>query len=145
MIPTALDVLHQLAASDGARPAAEHLHDDGSFTRLSYGRLARTVASAARALHLRHSIGRGHVVGIAVPDGLDMIVAELATWATGAAVVPMDPCDAPERLAYIMANSAPKIVICRQEDASRMRSVRSAAIASGKVTYLGYRTMGEDS
>ena len=90
MIPTALDVLHQLAASDGARPAAEHLHDDGSFTRLSYGRLARTVASAARALHLRHGIGRGHVVGIAVPDGLDMIVAELATWATGAAVVPMD-------------------------------------------------------
>eukprot|EP00976_Prorocentrum_cordatum_P067840 1178901-Prorocentrum_minimum.AAC.7 len=131
-LSTALDVLLRLAETDGARTAVEHLHDDGNISRLSYRELALAVVRTARMLSVDHDVGRGHVVGIAIPDGPDMVVAELSTWGTGAAIVPLDPCDAPDRLSHIMVNSSPTVIICRKGDVTRLTSIRDVAATQSR-------------
>ena len=57
---------------------------------LTYGELEERAINIAGWLAAQ-GIGTGSVVGVSVPRGIDLIIALLAVWKTGAAYVPLDP------------------------------------------------------
>ncbi|MBW8849077.1 MAG: amino acid adenylation domain-containing protein, partial [Burkholderiales bacterium] len=77
---------------------------------LSYAELN---AQANRLAH--HLIARGvrpgDFVAIALPRGIEMVVALLATLKAGGAYVPLDPDYPAERLAFMLADSAPRVLV----------------------------------
>jgi amino acid adenylation domain-containing protein len=69
-----------------------------------------------RANRLAHQwrgqgIGRGDVVGLHLPRSCDYVVAMLAVLKTGAAYLPMDVDYPHERLAYMVADARPALVV----------------------------------
>jgi amino acid adenylation domain-containing protein len=105
-------LIHELfEAQAAARPqAVAVVYEDGSLT---YGELN------ARANRLAHYLVAQGVrpddrVAICVERGLDMIVGLLGILKSGAGYVPLDPGNPPERLALMLADSAPKALLTQQ-------------------------------
>jgi len=71
---------------------------------IDYATLERRSRQAAAGLRAR-GVGRGDLVGIALPRSLDMLVAVIAVLRAGAAYVPLDLAFPPQRLLH-MANHA---------------------------------------
>jgi amino acid adenylation domain-containing protein len=89
-----------------SRPAA--LLGDRS---ISYGELDERSSRLAERLVVEHGAAPDRVVAIALPKGIDAIVAIVATLKAGAAWLPLDPNHPPERRAAIVAAAAPVAVI----------------------------------
>ncbi|RKE16987.1 non-ribosomal peptide synthetase [Streptomyces sp. TLI_171] len=101
------------AARAAERPeAVAAVADD---TPLTYRDLARLVAHAAAALAERGA-GPGELVGVELSRGLDQLVAVLATMATGAAYLPLDPGYPAERLAHLRTDAALTLRITRSPE-----------------------------
>ncbi|WP_019202095.1 non-ribosomal peptide synthetase [Tsukamurella sp. 1534] len=79
-------------------------------TRFTYGGvLAWTDALGAHLVSL--GVGLGDVVGIALPRGAEMIAAVVAVLRAGAAYVPLDPSYPEDRLADMIDDAAPKVIL----------------------------------
>ncbi|QES45327.1 hypothetical protein DEJ49_33875 [Streptomyces venezuelae] len=77
---------------------------------LTYGELEERANRLAR--HLAGlGVGRERRVGLCLPRGTDMIVAELAVWKAGGAFVPLDPDHPADRLHYMITDSGADIVL----------------------------------
>ncbi|AUH39243.1 non-ribosomal peptide synthetase [Streptomyces sp. CMB-StM0423] len=86
---------------------------DGPRT-LSYGEL--DAASARFAAHLADTgVRRGDRVAVVMERSADLLVALLGVWKAGAAYVPVDPGYPAERVAFLLADSAPAAVVCTRE------------------------------
>nr|QMN69943.1 PsoB [Pseudomonas putida] len=101
--------VHSLVETQAARaPQAAALVQGGQV--LSYGELNR---SANRLAH--HLIARGVQVGdrvaVCLPRSLERLVALLAVLKAGAAYVPVDPAYPAQRIAYLLQDSAPVLVL----------------------------------
>ena len=94
-----------------ARPHAAALACQGVI--VSYDQLNRR---ANRLAHQLRGLGvrPDDRVAICVERGIDMIVAVLATWKAGAAYVPLDPAYPGERLAYMVEDAAPVVLLTQQ-------------------------------
>ncbi|MTK33591.1 amino acid adenylation domain-containing protein, partial [Nocardia seriolae] len=92
----------------GATPDAIAVADGAD--RLTYGRLEARARRLAEALADRGA-GPETLVALALPKGAPLITALLAVLETGAAYVPLDPSSPPERIAYILADAAPTLVV----------------------------------
>ncbi|MEU7202995.1 non-ribosomal peptide synthase/polyketide synthase [Streptomyces sp. NPDC045470] len=70
-------------------------------------------ARANRLAHLLLSrgIGPGHVVALAFPRGADLVVAVLATLKAGAAYLPLDTGYPAERLAFMLDDARPSLLL----------------------------------
>ncbi|WP_230882206.1 non-ribosomal peptide synthetase [Planomonospora sp. ID91781] len=79
-------------------------------TELTYAELD---ARANRLAHHLIALGAGpeRHVGLSVPRSADMVVAFLAILKSGAAYLPLDPGHPAERLAVMLADAAPPIVV----------------------------------
>ncbi|WDF35892.1 amino acid adenylation domain-containing protein [Streptomyces sp. T12] len=86
-----------LIADDG-RPALDHA---GLHARAN--RLARLLIS--------HGVGPEHRVGVALDRGTDLVVALLAVLKAGAAYVPLDTGYPAERLAFMVEDAEPTLVL----------------------------------
>ncbi len=119
------EVLHTFNARNGDYPLTQTLH--GLFEaqalrspnavaaihrneRLSYGELDRRANQLANAL-LARGLGKGEFVGILLQRGCDFLVAMLAAFKAGGAYVPLDPTYPRERVAYMLQDSAAKLLI----------------------------------
>jgi amino acid adenylation domain-containing protein len=111
------DVLTSLSASAAAAPDAIALTD--AFGEMSYRSLRRRVRRLAGALAAR-AIGVGTRVGICLPRTSELPVAMLATLSTGAAYVPLDPSYPKQRLAAIIEDVRPSVVIVDRHTMSRL-------------------------
>ena len=56
--------------------------------------------------------GPEQIVGIALPRGLDVVVAIIGVLKSGSAYLPLDPDYPRERLSYMLADAEPSILIC---------------------------------
>ncbi|MCH7345375.1 amino acid adenylation domain-containing protein [Pelomonas sp. CA6] len=121
--------IHELFERQAAaRPDATALVVDAQ--RLSYAQLN------ARANRLAHQLLALGVkpdmrVAIALPRGVDMVVALLATLKAGGAYVPLDPAYPPERLAFMLDDSRPRVLITQaalQDRLPASRALMSAAV-----------------
>ncbi|MFI1678036.1 amino acid adenylation domain-containing protein, partial [Streptomyces sp. NPDC020607] len=77
---------------------------------LTYGELEARANQLARHL-MRLGVGPESRVGLCLPRGVDMVVAELAVWKAGGAFVPLDPEYPPDRLGYVLADSGATVVL----------------------------------
>jgi non-ribosomal peptide synthetase-like protein len=98
---TLIDILRETAAR---YPQASALEDaDGA---LSYAELLANVGRTAARLHMR-GVRRGDRVGVRMPSGSrDLYVAILGILAAGAAYVPVDADDPPERAELVFKEAA---------------------------------------
>ena len=96
---------------------------------LSYAELN---ARANRLAHHLRALGVGPDVrvGICVERSLEMVVAVLAVLKAGGAYVPLDPGYPAERLAYMLADSAPAAVLAQARLRERCRSARTSRCSS---------------
>jgi amino acid adenylation domain-containing protein len=94
--------------------------------RLGYGELN---ARANRLAHHLGSLGVGPDVRVAlcVESGPDMVAAVLAVLKAGGAYVPLDPAYPVDRLEYMLADSAPAVVLTQRAVAERLADVFAGA------------------
>jgi nonribosomal peptide synthetase DhbF len=82
----------------------------------------------------RHLIGLGagpeRVVALALPRGEAVIVALLAVAKTGAAYLPVDPGLPPSRIAFMLADAAPVLVVTDTATAPRLPSATAPRLPS---------------
>jgi amino acid adenylation domain-containing protein len=77
---------------------------------LTYGELDRRSSRLAHAL-VRRGVAPGDRVGLLAPRGLAMVVATLAILKAGGAYVPLDPSFPPQRLAFLIEDTAARVLV----------------------------------
>ncbi|MEV5761071.1 amino acid adenylation domain-containing protein [Streptomyces tendae] len=100
-----VELFEERAASD---PAAEAVVA-GAHT-LSYGELNDRADRLARVLAARGA-GAERFVAVALPRSTDLVVTLLAVWKTGAAYLPLDTEYPAERLAYMLDDANPVLLL----------------------------------
>ncbi|MET8630809.1 amino acid adenylation domain-containing protein, partial [Kitasatospora sp. NPDC004669] len=114
--PAAL--LPELFAERAARsPEAVALSCEGR--ELTYRELDARADRLARVLAARGA-GPERRVALALPRTSDLVVALLAVLKSGAAYVPVDPEYPAERIAYVLADSTPVLVLATSDTADRL-------------------------
>ncbi|MGI5373422.1 amino acid adenylation domain-containing protein [Streptomyces sp. CA-251387] len=107
------DLLAQQAARTPDAPAL--LADDGS-PALDHAALHSRANRLARLL-ISHGVGPESLVGVALDRGTDLVVALLAVLKAGAAYVPLDTGYPAERLAFMVGDAAPTLVLTATDTA----------------------------
>jgi amino acid adenylation domain-containing protein len=79
-------------------------------TQLSYTQLNMAANQLAHLL-ISRGVGPEQIVALALPRSIDMIVAVLGVLKTGAAYLPLDPDYPPARLAFMLTDAAPAMVV----------------------------------
>ena len=140
------DVLTAFRAQAKQHPDAEALRFEG--TSLTYAELDRRTDALAAALHAR-GIGPGRRVGLKLERSLGLVEAVWGVWKAGAAYVPLDPSLPAERLAFMMEDAAPQLVLTDEVDHSdasfsftqlmEEALASDASDASGRVGRVGAR------
>ncbi|MET9381774.1 amino acid adenylation domain-containing protein [Streptomyces sp. NPDC002928] len=110
--------VHQLVARQAAaRPDAPAVIFGD--TALGFGELDRR--SSLLAGHLRaRGIGPGRMVGVYLKRSADLVVALLAVMKSGAAYVPLDPVYPPDRIAYIIGDTALGLLVTESDLAGEL-------------------------
>jgi non-ribosomal peptide synthetase component F len=111
------DVLTSLSGAAAARPDAVAVADAAGD--LSYRALVRRIECLAGVM-AGQGIGRGARVGICLPRTRDLPVAMLATLRTAATYIPLDPSYPTQRLAAIIADAEPTVVIADPRTAQNL-------------------------
>ncbi|MFM7009924.1 MAG: condensation domain-containing protein, partial [Betaproteobacteria bacterium] len=83
-------------------------------TKLSYRDLDQRTNQLARDL-MAKGIGPEHIVAVALPRSVEMIVALLAVLKTGAAYLPLDPDYPTSRLTYMLKDSGASLIITQSD------------------------------
>ena len=112
-------LIHELfEAQAAARPQAiAVVYEDGSLTYAELNERANRLAHYLVAQGVRPD----DCVAICVERGLDMIVGLLGILKSGAGYAPLDPAHPPERQAFMLADSAPKVLLTQRALHDRVR------------------------
>lgn len=102
--------------------AVEADDESADGTALTFGQLARHARSLADGLHSL-GVSRGDAVGIALDRSCELMVALVGTLAAGAHYVPLDLDLPQERLAAMLGESRPTVILVRARDAARVREI----------------------
>ncbi|MEY9894317.1 amino acid adenylation domain-containing protein, partial [Catenulispora sp. MAP5-51] len=118
---TAVDVpaltLPELFEQQAARaPGAVAVVCEGADGDLSYGELDARANRLARLLIAR-GVGPESLVAVAMGRGADLMVALLAVVKAGGAYVPVDPAYPADRIAFMLTDAAPVLVLASAADA----------------------------
>ncbi|WP_141717963.1 non-ribosomal peptide synthetase, partial [Nocardia altamirensis] len=103
------DLFDAVVAAHGDRTAVKFGAD-----ALSYAELDRRVNRVARAL-IAAGAGPETLVAVVLPRSAELVVALLAVIKSGAGYVPIDPTYPPERIAYVLADAQPAVVLLDNE------------------------------
>ncbi|MET8081472.1 amino acid adenylation domain-containing protein [Streptomyces sp. NPDC005303] len=93
------------AARDPQAPALEY-----GDTRLTYRELGARADRLARLL-IGRGVGPEQFVAVALPRGVELVVAVLAVAKAGAAFIPVDPGYPAERIRFMLADARPALVV----------------------------------
>ncbi|MBM7846388.1 non-ribosomal peptide synthetase [Herpetosiphon giganteus] len=104
-------VIEQILSNAKQQPYALALVTDNE--QVSYAELASQVHAWAGQL-VQRGVTAGSVVGVALPRSREAIVAMLATLCCGAAYLPLDPQWPASRLASVVAQAQPTLVLAQQ-------------------------------
>ena len=88
-------------------------------TSLTYGQLNERANQLAHYLR-KHGVGPDVLVGVCMERSIEMVVALLGTMKAGGAYVPFDPDYPPERLAVMLEDAAPPVMLTQEHLASRI-------------------------
>ncbi|GAA0958496.1 amino acid adenylation domain-containing protein [Actinocorallia libanotica] len=134
---TTLSGLFDAAAErDPAATAVTQCGLDGGARSLTYGELAEAKNELASALRAA-GVGPGRRVAVTVPRSLEQVVALVAIVTAGGAYVPLDPAYPDERLAYVLADAAPQVVLVDREQRERFTRLAAEAGVPARVLVQG--------
>jgi amino acid adenylation domain-containing protein len=104
--------IHTLFDAQAARTpdAVALVHGTESWTYAELNARANRLARHLRGL----GVGAETRVGILLPRGLQMVASLLGVLKAGGAYVPLDPAYPPERLAFMLADSAAAVLLTRE-------------------------------
>ncbi|MCC9738080.1 non-ribosomal peptide synthetase [Streptomyces sp. MNU89] len=133
--PPGLSVPELVAARARTAPDAVAVVD--GERSLSYGELDGAAGRLAAYLSSL-GVGRGERVAVVMERSADLLVALLGVWRAGAAYVPVDAGSPVERVAFVLEDAAPVVVLCSEatrgavpEDAAvRVLVLDDAAVVS---------------
>ena len=94
-----------------AAAAPERIALDDLSEQLSYAELNRRANRLAHLL-LELGVGPDRRVALLLERGIAMVVASLAVLKAGGAYLPLDPATPPARLAEILADATPQVLLC---------------------------------
>ncbi|MFJ1592915.1 amino acid adenylation domain-containing protein [Kitasatospora albolonga] len=135
--PATLGELFDAAAHrDPAATAVTQCALDGGTRSLTYGELAAEKGKLARPLRAA-GVRPGHRVAVAVPRSLEQVTALIAVVTAGGAYVPLDLAHPDERLAYILADAAPQVVLVDREHRDRFTRLLERAGVDARVLVQG--------
>jgi amino acid adenylation domain-containing protein/non-ribosomal peptide synthase protein (TIGR01720 family) len=135
--PTTLGELFDAAARrDPAATAVTQCALDGGTRSLTYGELADAKNELASALRAA-GVGPGKRVAVAVPRSVEQVVALVAIVSAGGAYVPLDLAYPDERLAYVLADAAPQVVLVDPEQRDRFTELLDRAGVPARVLVQG--------
>ncbi|MEV0689370.1 amino acid adenylation domain-containing protein [Streptomyces sp. NPDC050388] len=125
---------HELFAEQAARtPHAIAL--TGGAETLTYAELderSRRLADRLRGL----GVGPGSLVAVYLERSPELVVALLATMRAGGAYIPLDPTYPRDRIAYILDDAAPQVVLSVSALDGRLRDLDPGAGATGRRVLL---------
>ncbi|KOV80890.1 peptide synthetase [Nocardia sp. NRRL S-836] len=141
--PATLSELFDAAAQrDPSARAVTMCHLDGSSEGLSYGMLADAKDRLARSL-VNAGVGPDRRVAVAVPRSLHQVVSLLGIVSAGGAYVPLDLAYPDERLEYVLADSAPQVVLVEREHRERFERLLARAGVDARVLVHGEEVPGD--
>ena len=97
-------------------------------TTLTYATLEARANRLARLL-AGHGAGRERLVAVMLPRSADLVVATLAALKAGAAYAPIDPGAPPERIAAMLEDAEPSVIVTRRGLAARLPRGRWPVVA----------------
>ncbi|MGW0568247.1 amino acid adenylation domain-containing protein [Streptomyces tauricus] len=100
-----LDLIAEHATLHGGSVAVEH-----AGRAVTYGQLLDSARETARRLTAR-GIGRGDVVAVVLPRGIEAVTTVLGVLLAGAAYCPLDPAASSARRAALLADARPALVL----------------------------------
>ncbi|MGW9565919.1 amino acid adenylation domain-containing protein [Prescottella equi] len=100
-------------------------------TELTFAELSVRVNRLARHL-IAHGVGPETVVGLQLPRGTDIVIAALAVWQAGGAYLPIDPAYPADRIAHMLADAAPVLVLDEYAIAAVDPTLPSGPLAVGE-------------
>ncbi|MFF7646158.1 amino acid adenylation domain-containing protein [Streptomyces canus] len=122
--------LPELFARQAARtPDATAVVHDG--TRLTYAELDERSNRLAHLL-ADHGAGPERLVALALPRTADLVVAVLAVLKTGAAYVPMDPEYPAQRLAFMLSDADPVLLVAADATAPTGCAIPVVTVAESR-------------
>ncbi len=92
---------------------------------LSYAELNARANRLARVL-IGRGVGAERLVALMVPRSVDMVVALWAVWKAGAGYLPIDPAYPAERIAFMLSDARPVLVVTTCEVESRLPETEQA-------------------
>ncbi|MFH8618704.1 non-ribosomal peptide synthetase [Streptomyces sp. NPDC017979] len=95
---------------------------------LTYGELDARASAVANGLRDR-GVGPDDIVAVEVPRGVDMVVAVVAVLAAGAAYLPIDSAQPQDRVAAVLADARPALVLTP----GKLRALEAAAASAAPV------------
>ena len=106
-------LVHELFEEQAARSmdAIAVVYED---RQLTYGELNRRANQLARYLRAR-GVGANQLVALCVERSLDMVVGLLGVLKAGGAYVPLDPSYPSERLAYMLKDASPVVLVTQAQ------------------------------
>ena len=112
--------------------------------QVSYGELNRRANQLAHYLR-EQGVGPESVVGMCVERSVEMVVGVLAMLKAGGAYVPLDPAYPAERLAYMLADARPTVVLTQRDwwGVRRVSEVRAGGAGSRTGRRSGTRAGSE--
>ena len=118
-------VHRQFAARAAERPDAVAITHEGRA--VTYGQLARSAGRVAAELE-RMGVEPGSPVGVCVDRTPSMVASLLGVLAAGAAYVPIDPAYPEARIAMILADAAPRVVVTQRTYALLLTGLGQQAV-----------------
>ncbi|WP_218159722.1 non-ribosomal peptide synthetase [Lentzea albida] len=109
---------------------------DGTSESLSYGELAEAKTRLARTL-ANAGVGPDERVAVAVPRSLDQVVSLVAVVSAGGAYVPLDVAYPDDRLEYLIADTAPRVLLIAPEQRDRFAAIVSRIGGGTRVVAVG--------
>ncbi|MCE7002311.1 amino acid adenylation domain-containing protein [Kibdelosporangium philippinense] len=103
--------------------------------RLTYGQLDEAANQLAAHL-IAHDVCPGDFVGLFLERSAQAVIATLAALRCGAVVVPFDPADNDDWIAYMIRDSAPAAVISDAGLAGRLRSLHRSTVDTAVLVLL---------
>ncbi|SDI93294.1 non-ribosomal peptide synthase domain TIGR01720/amino acid adenylation domain-containing protein [Lentzea albidocapillata subsp. violacea] len=139
---TLAELFDAAAVRDPSARAVTMCHLDGSSEGLSYGMLVDAKNRLARTL-VNAGVGPRQRVAVAIGRSLQQVVALVGIVSAGGAYVPLDLAYPDERLRYVLADSAPQVVLVEAEHRERFERLLSAAGVPARVLVYGEEVPGE--
>ena len=113
--------LHQLIEEQVER-TPERVAAEAGGRQITYAQLNERANQVAHTLR-RRGVGPGDLAGVAVERSLEMLVAVLGVLKAGGAYVPLDPNFPPARLALMLEDAQPKVVLTQERLARSLGEV----------------------